>query len=77
MADTHSQFDRSIPEKYDEYLGPLLFEYYGEDLARRGWPTQSPQSPRDHMACGPAHEPAISAGASAGASAGVAGNRRP
>ena len=35
MADQHTQFDGSIPEKYDEHLGPLLFEFYARDLARR------------------------------------------
>jgi hypothetical protein len=35
MTDKHTQFDGSIPEKYDEHLGPLLFEHYARDLARR------------------------------------------
>jgi len=28
-------FSGSIPKYYDTYLGPLLFEPYAEDLARR------------------------------------------
>jgi len=35
MADTSSVFEGSIPELYDRYLGPVLFEPYAEDLARR------------------------------------------
>ena len=31
----NAQFDGSIPELYDRYLGPLLFEPYAVDLARR------------------------------------------
>ena len=31
----NAQFDGSIPEFYDRYLGPLLFEPYAVDLARR------------------------------------------
>ena len=29
------QFDGSIPENYDRYLGPLIFEPYARDLVRR------------------------------------------
>lgn len=32
---THASFTGSIPENYDTYLGPLLFEFSGADLARR------------------------------------------
>jgi len=35
MSDTHTQFVGSIPETYDEHLGPLLFHFYAEDLANR------------------------------------------
>ena len=35
MATTHTQFSGSIPEIYDTHLGPLFFEFYGADLARR------------------------------------------
>lgn len=31
----NAQFDGSIPEFYDRHLGPLLFEPYAADLARR------------------------------------------
>jgi len=32
---TTSQFVGDIPETYDRYLGPILFEDYADDLARR------------------------------------------
>ncbi len=35
MNTSHIQFVGSIPENYDTHLGPLFFEYYGADLARR------------------------------------------
>lgn len=35
MSDTHTQFIGSIPENYDRHLGPLFFEHYAADLARR------------------------------------------
>ncbi len=35
MSQNHTEFVGSIPEKYDEHLGPLFFEFYGQDLARR------------------------------------------
>jgi ubiquinone/menaquinone biosynthesis C-methylase UbiE len=35
MTDSHTAFIGSIPEYYDQYLGPLIFEEYGADLARR------------------------------------------
>ncbi len=31
----HSQFTASIPENYDRYLGPVIFEPYARDLAKR------------------------------------------
>lgn len=35
MAASHTAFIGSIPHYYDHYLGPLIFEEYGADLARR------------------------------------------
>src|SRR5258707_785211 len=35
MQATDAKFSGSIPELYDRYLVPLLFEPYAEDLARR------------------------------------------
>ena len=35
MRETDRQFAGSIPETYDRYLGPLLFEPYAHDLAAR------------------------------------------
>src|SRR4051794_36732951 len=35
MRETDRQFAGSIPETYDRYLGPLLFEPYARDLAAR------------------------------------------
>lgn len=35
MTDTHRAFTGSIPENYDRYLRPLLFEPYAVDLAGR------------------------------------------
>lgn len=35
MATSHTAFIGSIPHYYDQYLGPLIFEEYGADLARR------------------------------------------
>lgn len=35
MASTHSSFTGSIPENYDTYLGPLIFEFTAADMARR------------------------------------------
>lgn len=32
---THTRFVGSIPQNYDEHLGPLLFEFAAADLARR------------------------------------------
>ncbi len=35
MAETNISFSGSIPQMYDRYLGPVLFEPYAADLARR------------------------------------------
>jgi len=35
MAASYTAFIGSIPHYYDQYLGPLIFEEYGADLARR------------------------------------------
>jgi ubiquinone/menaquinone biosynthesis C-methylase UbiE len=35
MVDTDAAFTGSIPQLYDRYLRPILFEPYAEDLARR------------------------------------------
>ena len=35
MPQTDAVFSGSIPAFYDRYLGPLLFEPYADDLARR------------------------------------------
>ena len=35
VAERDARFDGSIPEMYDRHLGPLLFEPYAVDLARR------------------------------------------
>ncbi len=35
MAESDAAFTGSIPENYDRYLGPLIFEDYAADLARR------------------------------------------
>jgi ubiquinone/menaquinone biosynthesis C-methylase UbiE len=35
MANTDASFTGSIPEYYDKYLGPLLFEEYSIDIAKR------------------------------------------
>ncbi|MCH6587281.1 MAG: hypothetical protein IH805_03070, partial [Proteobacteria bacterium] len=35
MSEKHTEFTGSIPETYDKHLGPLFFEYYAADLARR------------------------------------------
>ena len=35
MTDKNAQFQGSIPEVYDRVLGPVLFEPYARDLARR------------------------------------------
>src|SRR5438105_11358523 len=35
MAKVDTLFAGSIPAIYDKYLGPLIFESYAEDIARR------------------------------------------
>lgn len=35
MAEQHAAFTGSIPENYDRFLGPMLFEPYAKDIARR------------------------------------------
>ena len=35
MAETDKVFAGSIPELYDRFLVPLIFEYYARDLAAR------------------------------------------
>jgi len=35
MSDQHAAFVGSIPENYDRYLGPCLFEDYATDIAHR------------------------------------------
>lgn len=35
MTDANAKFEGSIPENYDRYLGPVLFEPYARDLACR------------------------------------------
>lgn len=35
MTDSDKDFTGSIPEIYDEYLVPLIFEYYAQDIAER------------------------------------------
>ena len=35
MASTDSQFSGSVPEFYDTYMVPLIFEQYAADMARR------------------------------------------
>jgi ubiquinone/menaquinone biosynthesis C-methylase UbiE len=35
MTDPHAAFVGSIPQYYDQYLGPLLFHHYADDLVAR------------------------------------------
>ncbi|MCJ9734326.1 SAM-dependent methyltransferase, partial [Bradyrhizobium sp. PRIMUS42] len=35
MSDTDKVFAGSIPKIYDEYLVPMIFSVYAEDIARR------------------------------------------
>lgn len=35
MGNRDSQFAGSIPQLYDRYLGPVIFQPYADDLARR------------------------------------------
>ncbi len=35
MSDNTAKFTGTIPDVYEEHLGPLLFEFYATDLAIR------------------------------------------
>ena len=35
MTSLHSAFTGEIPQNYEKYLGPLIFQEYAEDLSRR------------------------------------------
>jgi len=35
MPDNHAAFVGAIPENYDRYLGPVIFEPYAADLVMR------------------------------------------
>lgn len=35
MTSSHSTFTGEIPQNYEKYLGPLIFQEYAEDLSRR------------------------------------------
>ncbi len=35
VGEQHAAFTGSVPENYDRYLGPALFEPYARDLAAR------------------------------------------
>jgi ubiquinone/menaquinone biosynthesis C-methylase UbiE len=50
MAETSINFSGSIPQLYDRYLGPVLFEPYAADLARRA--AAQATGPVLEMACG-------------------------
>lgn len=50
MAETNISFSGSIPQLYDRYLGPVLFDPYATDLARRV--AAQATSPVLEMACG-------------------------
>ena len=50
MAETSLSFSGSIPQLYDRYLGPVLFEPYAADLARRV--AAHARGPVLEMACG-------------------------
>lgn len=52
MASTHSSFTGSIPEIYDAYLGPVLFEFPAKDLANRVKDKISAKSKVLEVACG-------------------------
>src|SRR5262245_55759603 len=49
MAETTISFSGSIPQLYDRYLGPVLFEPYASDLVRR---IAAHAGPVLEMACG-------------------------
>lgn len=52
MTSTHSSFTGSIPEDYDRYLGPLLFEFTAADMAQRVANAISGPSKLLEVACG-------------------------
>ncbi len=35
MTESHTKFVASVPANYDQYLGPLIFHVYAEDIAAR------------------------------------------
>lgn len=35
MTSSHSAFTGEIPQNYEKYFGPLIFQEYAEDLSRR------------------------------------------
>ncbi len=35
MPENSAPFTESVPENYDRYMGPMLFEPYAEDLVAR------------------------------------------
>jgi len=43
MNDQHAAFVGSIPENYDRYLGPCLFEPYALDIVQRVRVLKAPQ----------------------------------
>ncbi len=50
MAEPNLSFSGSIPQLYDRYMGPVLFEPYAADLVRRV--AAQPVGPVLEMACG-------------------------
>lgn len=52
MTSTFASFTGSIPENYDTYLGPLLFEFSGADMARRICPMLEKPAKLLEVACG-------------------------
>ena len=50
MSETNARFAGTIPEIYDRYLGPVIFEPYAVDLARRVAPQVG--GPVLEVACG-------------------------
>lgn len=51
MAEMNLSFSGSIPQLYDRYLGPVLFEPYAADLVSRVVAQAAP-GPVLEMACG-------------------------
>jgi len=50
MGDVNARFEGSIPQFYDRHLGPVIFEPYAADLARRI--DRRPPGPVLEIACG-------------------------